>query len=110
MDIYVNGPGAPDCVGAIFAEDYKTGPVRRAPEVLLQIMRDWPAHPNDVLDVALEPPPRCPIAGFGLRFHRCQIIGGGRFLGHALRMDDTSLSTLAAYETAWENHRAIHAH
>lgn len=110
MDIYVNGPGAPDCVGAIFGEDYKLGPVRKAPPILLQIMTDWPAHSDDVLDVGLPAPPRCPVSGFGLTFHRCQIVGEGRFLGHALRMNAVSLSTLAAYEQAWANHYRLHAH
>lgn len=110
MDIHVNGPGAPSCVGAIFTEDYKLGPQRPAPEILLQILRDWPTHPDDVLDVALEAPPRCPVTSFALRFHRCQIIAGGKFIGHALRMTDLDLSTLGAYELAWKNHRMIHAH
>lgn len=110
MDIYVDGPGAEGCVGAIFGEDYRQGPKRQAPPVLLQIMNDWPAHPNDVIDVALQAPPRCPVEGFAIRFHRAQIIGGGKFLGHALRMSDTDLTTLEAYELAWSNHRRLHAH
>lgn len=109
MDIHVNGVGAPNCVGAIFGEDYKLGPVAKAPEVLLQFMRDWPAHPDDILEVALEPPPRCPVSSFAIRFHRCQIIAGGKFIGHALRMDALSLSTLEGYERAWQSHRLTHA-
>lgn len=110
MDIYVNGPGIEKCVGAIFGEDYAQGPVRAAPAVLLQVMNDWPAHPLDIITLALEPPPRCPVEGFQIRMHRVQIIGGGKFLGHALRMDALALSTLDAYEAAWKSHRIAHAH
>lgn len=110
MDIHVNGPGAEKAVGAIFGEDYEKGPLRHAPPILAQFLHDWPGHRDDFVEVALEPPPRSPLGGFKLRFHRVQIIGGGRFMGYALRMDSLSFQSLEAYELSWENHRAIHAH
>jgi hypothetical protein len=110
MDVHVNGPGSEKAVGAIFGEDHTVGPIRQAPPILAQFLADWPGHPDDVLEIGLEPPPNAPVGGFKLRLHRCTIVGGGRFMGYALRMDNLSLSTLAAYERSWANHRAIHAH
>ena len=39
-----------------------------------------------------------------------QIIGGGRFMGYALRMDSLSFQSLEAYELCWARHRDLHAH
>jgi hypothetical protein len=94
----------------IFGEDYKQGPVRLAPPLLGQFIEDWPVHPNDVLTISADAPPRCPVTGFQISFHRVTIVLNGKFEGYALRMGDISLSTLAAYEAAWQNHRQVHAH
>ena len=110
MDIHVSGPTQRDAVGAIFGEDHTLGPVRKAPPVLAQFLHDWPGHRDDFVEIALEPPPRSPLGGFRLRFHRVQIIAGGKFLGYALRMDALSLQSLEAYELTWANHRMLHAH
>jgi len=107
VDIYTSDLKA---VGAIFGEDPTRGPVRMAPPILAQFLNDWPGHVDDVITVGLAPPPRCPVDGFKVRFHRCQIIVAGKLEGHALRMDALALSTLAAYEAAWNAHRVQHAH
>lgn len=109
MDIYVNGPGATDCVGSIFGPNHKNGPARRAPAVLAQFLENWPGHVNDFVRLALSPPPLCPVSGFEIVMHRCRIIAGGKLIGHALRMDDISLSSLAGWEAAWRSHRLAHA-
>ena len=110
MDIHVSGPTHRDAVGAIFGEDISPGPLRKAPPVLAQFLHDWPGHRDDFVEVALEPPPRSKLGGFKLRFHRVQIIGGGRFMGYALRMDSLSFQSLEAYELCWARHRDLHAH
>lgn len=110
MDIHVDGPGAVKAVGAIFGEDVTPGPLRAAPPILAQFLNDWPGHRDDFVEIGLEPPPRSAFGGFKLRFHRVQIIGGGKLLGHALRMDALSFQTLQAYELTWERHRTLHAH
>lgn len=107
MDIYTTDPNA---VGAIFGEDYTKGPLRAAPPILAQFLKDWPVHPNDVLTIGLEPPPEYPLDGFKLTLHRVTVVLNGEFGGYALRMDDVSVSTLQAYDMAWRNYRMLHAH
>lgn len=121
MDIHIDGADAlkraETACRSIFGPDVSHGPMRPSVKELETVKNDFAQWKGrEFVHVMLNLPPtlsREQLGGLGaveIPMHRVQIICGGRLIGHALRMDDLALQSLAAWEAAWQAHRQMVAH
>jgi len=116
MDIHVSPGIAETGVDAIWPEDISLGPVCRAPDVIIKILRDWPkGMEDDLIRFALHTPfahqilNEAEVTGdrtgaVTVVGHRVTIIGGGKLLGYGFRVNDMNLRALRFWEKLCRDH------
>lgn len=102
----------------VFGEDADAGPQIRTPEPLLDFLKQWPGHAEDVLEAALHLPAFMHnaeqatasgnVQAVTVRLCKLDVLYEGRKVGEALRTNAEGLAGIAVYAKAMATLRNIH--